>query len=137
MPGRQHFIHNPIHLSSNISPLVGSHSTEWFGIFASCSQPFLAGAHSGLNICQGLILCHQSNLKYTSPYKIPYYTTIQKMLLSSFFFNLLLKTLENWLRRLETPMILLICYCLLFAKILLRILILAWNFLFCGVFVWF
>lgn len=40
VPGRQHFIHNPIHLSSSISPLVGPPSTEWFGTFASYSQFF-------------------------------------------------------------------------------------------------
>lgn len=40
VPGRQHFIHNPIHPSSSISPRVGPHSTEWSGTFASCNPCF-------------------------------------------------------------------------------------------------
>lgn len=40
VPGRQCFIHNPIHPSRSISSLLGPSSTEWFGTFASCSQFF-------------------------------------------------------------------------------------------------
>lgn len=40
VPGRQHFTHNPIHLSSRIFPLVGPHLTEWSGPFASCNPCF-------------------------------------------------------------------------------------------------
>lgn len=40
VPGRQRFIHNPIHPSRSISPLVGPRSTERFGMSASCSQFF-------------------------------------------------------------------------------------------------
>lgn len=40
VPGRHHFIHNPIHLSSSISPLVGPCTTEWSGTFANYSPFF-------------------------------------------------------------------------------------------------
>lgn len=38
VPGRRHFIHDPIHLSGSVSPPVGPPPTEWFGTFASCRE---------------------------------------------------------------------------------------------------
>lgn len=38
VPGRQHFSHNPIHLSGSISPPVGPPPTEWFGTLPAASS---------------------------------------------------------------------------------------------------
>lgn len=89
MPGRQRFIHNPIHPSRSISPLVGPCSTEQFGTSASCSQFFwlvlildctLARVyyHSWIQlICHPFLLCSFSFFPFlfqeyiSCPYIIP------------------------------------------------------------------